>query len=256
METKYAVPIIAALILVIAGLTIFYPTEKVTTIAITNFEECVAAGFPVMESYPRQCNVNGQTFVENLSNNDNPTEEELKDYFAERIWQVGQVNLGAMPIEGFDPQIFKQAFPLLEDYDFHNTQAYGGIWKYDNGELIFERDNTEVFTSADGTLTEEGVKTLYHNLKIRMDFVIQTKEDIDAFIESLTGNQEPREINCELSQRNAEACIEIYRPVCGYVQVECITTPCDPVPQTFSNDCFACMNKRVEYYTQGVCESN
>ncbi|HLC96580.1 MAG TPA: eight-cysteine-cluster domain-containing protein [Candidatus Nanoarchaeia archaeon] len=34
---------------------------------ITNFEECVAAGNPVMESYPRQCSANGQTFVEDIS---------------------------------------------------------------------------------------------------------------------------------------------------------------------------------------------
>ncbi|MBW3017285.1 hypothetical protein KY316_02845 [Candidatus Woesearchaeota archaeon] len=31
---------------------------------ITNFDECAAAGNPVMESYPRQCRANGQTFVE------------------------------------------------------------------------------------------------------------------------------------------------------------------------------------------------
>jgi hypothetical protein len=33
---------------------------------ITNFEECIAAGNPVMESYPRQCSVNGRTFTEML----------------------------------------------------------------------------------------------------------------------------------------------------------------------------------------------
>lgn len=32
--------------------------------AITNFEECIAAGNPAIESYPRQCRANGQTFVE------------------------------------------------------------------------------------------------------------------------------------------------------------------------------------------------
>lgn len=30
---------------------------------ITNFDECVAAGNPIMESYPEQCAANGQTFV-------------------------------------------------------------------------------------------------------------------------------------------------------------------------------------------------
>ena len=33
---------------------------------ITNFEECIAAGNPAMESYPRQCRADGQTFVENV----------------------------------------------------------------------------------------------------------------------------------------------------------------------------------------------
>lgn len=30
---------------------------------ISNFEECAAAGNPIMESYPEQCSANGQTFV-------------------------------------------------------------------------------------------------------------------------------------------------------------------------------------------------
>ena len=35
-------------------------------INISNFEECATAGNPVMESYPRQCRANGQTFVEEI----------------------------------------------------------------------------------------------------------------------------------------------------------------------------------------------
>ncbi len=36
-----------------------------TQAEITNFDECIAAGYPAMESYPRQCAVpGGQTFVE------------------------------------------------------------------------------------------------------------------------------------------------------------------------------------------------
>lgn len=30
---------------------------------ITSFEECVAAGNPIMETYPEQCRADGQTFV-------------------------------------------------------------------------------------------------------------------------------------------------------------------------------------------------
>lgn len=35
-------------------------------VEINNFEECVKAGNPVMESYPRQCSADGEIFVEEL----------------------------------------------------------------------------------------------------------------------------------------------------------------------------------------------
>ena len=34
--------------------------------AVTSFEECAAAGNPVMESYPRQCRAGDATFVEEI----------------------------------------------------------------------------------------------------------------------------------------------------------------------------------------------
>ena len=34
-------------------------------------------------------------------------------------------------------------------------------------------------------------------------------------------------------------CTTQYEPVCGWVQVQCITAPCDPVPTDFSNSCMA-----------------
>ena len=33
---------------------------------ITTFDECIEAGYPIMESYPRQCNADGQIFLETL----------------------------------------------------------------------------------------------------------------------------------------------------------------------------------------------
>ncbi|MDO8668904.1 MAG: Gmad2 immunoglobulin-like domain-containing protein [Candidatus Buchananbacteria bacterium] len=35
---------------------------------VTNFEECAALGQPIVESYPRQCQFNGQNFVEDIGN--------------------------------------------------------------------------------------------------------------------------------------------------------------------------------------------
>jgi hypothetical protein len=35
---------------------------------ISSFEECAAAGFPIMESYPEQCAANGRTFTRDIGN--------------------------------------------------------------------------------------------------------------------------------------------------------------------------------------------
>jgi len=34
-------------------------------------------------------------------------------------------------------------------------------------------------------------------------------------------------------------CTEEYRPVCGVVPVQCVTTPCENTAQTFPNRCYA-----------------
>ncbi len=56
------------------------PTENVSS-----FDECVAAGYPVMESYPRRCAVpDGQTFVEEIEDIEDDTAKliDLKVYFS------------------------------------------------------------------------------------------------------------------------------------------------------------------------------
>jgi hypothetical protein len=63
-------------------------------------------------------------------------------------------------------------------------------------------------------------------------------------------------IPCQPEQRNADACIEIFQPVCGLVDtnIRCITEPCpSSKQQTFSNSCHACRDKNVLGYTRGEC---
>ena len=107
------------------------PDEEKPASTINSFEECVAAGNPVMESYPRQCNANGQTFAEE-----------------------------------------------------------------------------------------------------------NASQDFQA---------------CTDDQRAGDVCAEVYAPVCARVEVECVTAPCEPVMQTFPNQCEACHNPRVNSYYAGEC---
>ncbi len=59
-------------------------------------------------------------------------------------------------------------------------------------------------------------------------------------------------VDCE--DPRPQICTKEYMPVCGQVQVECITTPCDPVTETFGNKCEACANARTISYYEGECE--
>ena len=77
-------------------------------------------------------------------------------------------------------------------------------------------------------------------------------------VSGCTQDGQPGPINgdqtfCTEEQRNVDACIEIYQPVCGWSdpeKVQCITYPC---ASDYSNSCFACMDENVKYWTDGTC---
>jgi phage shock protein PspC (stress-responsive transcriptional regulator) len=60
-------------------------------------------------------------------------------------------------------------------------------------------------------------------------------------------------VTCTDEMKQSDICAEIYAPVCGMVDMQCFTTPCPPVQETFSNGCHACGQGNVDSYTQGVC---
>ena len=44
--------------------------NNISSNSVSSFQECSAAGFEIMESYPRQCNAYGKNFVEVIDEND------------------------------------------------------------------------------------------------------------------------------------------------------------------------------------------
>ena len=81
---------------------------------------------------------------------------------------------------------------------------------------------------------------------------IQRDNDNTDDSEYPDGNESNRNY-CSTESRNAEACIQIYKPVCGWNdpgRIQCIRYPC---AQTYSNSCQACMNENVLFWTEGEC---
>lgn|GEM_PF-1554682 len=53
---------------------------------------------------------------------------------------------------------------------------------------------------------------------------------------------------------SVQGCTKEYMPVCASVQVQCITTPCDPVEETFGNTCMMESNSQATFLHEGQCE--
>ena len=53
---------------------------------------------------------------------------------------------------------------------------------------------------------------------------------------------------------NIVLCPEEYAPVCAEVQIECVTTPCNALKQTFSNLCFMNNNRQAKFLYRGACK--
>lgn len=71
MTTKnISITVLLAILVVLAVYFFIWPGRTggpvLAPSAVASFEDCVAAGNPVMESYPRQCSHEGVTYTENL----------------------------------------------------------------------------------------------------------------------------------------------------------------------------------------------
>ncbi len=176
----------------------------------------------------------------------------VQNYFDEKL-RGGVIDRIGQPIEGFVPFMFMQAFSGLVPKDFDGADALLGQYKIVNEELAFFMNEGGPIHSAAEAISEEGMKTVFENILRRTNMLITTMGDVDGLLLFLGTPLDLAGTQCLPEQRNVDACIEIYQPVCATVNVQCVTTPCDPVQETFANSCKACKNSLVSTYTKGEC---
>jgi eight-cysteine-cluster-containing protein len=80
ISTRTLLIALVVFVVIAAGLFSIMPRER--SVNVTSFEECAAAGYPIMESYPEQCRTpDGRNFVRVIPPADDrlvpPTEEGL-----------------------------------------------------------------------------------------------------------------------------------------------------------------------------------
>ena len=176
----------------------------------------------------------------------------FQDYFNEKL-RGGVIDRIGQPIEGFVPFMFMQAFSGLVPKDFDGADALLGEYKIVNGELAFIMNEGGPIHSAAEAISEDGMKRVFANIQRRTNMSITTTDEVDGLLLFLGASLDLAGTECLPEQRNVDACIEIYQPVCASINVQCVTTPCDPVRETYANSCKACMNSLVSSYTEGEC---
>ncbi|MFH1224958.1 MAG: hypothetical protein V1676_04100 [Candidatus Diapherotrites archaeon] len=58
---------------------------------------------------------------------------------------------------------------------------------------------------------------------------------------------------CTPESRNAEVCMSLYKPVCGWFDAEKIRCFRYPCAANYPNSCVACTDEKVAYWTEGEC---
>jgi len=141
--------------------------------AITNFEECVAAGNPVLESYPRKCDTPNESFLENIGNELEMMSQIIVYYprpnnvIEESFVVTGEARgtwfyEGTLPIKLiaedetvlYDDLIITDVYWMTEDFVPFEIPIQFEKGDYTKGNLIIERDIPSVESGLDSEFLE------------------------------------------------------------------------------------------------------
>ena len=199
-------------------------------------------------------------------------------------------------IGGYTPDLLLEVFPGFQTADFNNVSAVVGRFEFKEGQLSYTNsevvDGVAGDISDDGYRTlyrnlserlafdsNRDIQGVIDSLRTKPGVPVDTQVSTSSVAcskeakvcpdGSSLGRSGPRcefaacpatttsqSVICTDDQRLVDVCTEQYEPVCAAYQVQCITTPCNPVPKTYSNSCFACQNKNTISYTKGECAVN
>jgi len=132
-----------------------------------------------------------------------PVEEEpvvvaQAEYFQEQMFARGVADIG-QPIEGFDANLLKVAFPGLLSSDFIAVAAFEGHYELGTSttaDPVFVRDTATAISSAERTVSAAGYETLLANLSLRLGLPVSTEGEVDTLIDSIdTGERIQVRIN-------------------------------------------------------------
>jgi hypothetical protein len=152
------------IIIVVLGATVYFtifnPGEAPRP-SINNFEECVSTGYPVLESYPRQCKTpDGKAFTEDIGNEleksdlikiDNPRPNQIIEspLFVKGEARGNWYFEASFPVKLFDDNGFLLGLTIAQAQDDWMTEDFVpfsailpfAVSSTPKGRLVLEKDN-------------------------------------------------------------------------------------------------------------------
>jgi heat shock protein HslJ len=112
-----------------------------TQTVITNFDECVAQGNPVMESYPRQCRAGDDVFVDDIVLDGNMNDQGFgmddRLFGKKWLWTNTEMNDDTI-ISPLKDGVFSISFDHEGDVDITtDCNAVGGTYIIEGQEIVF-----------------------------------------------------------------------------------------------------------------------
>ena len=124
--------------------------------------------------------------------------------------------------------------------------------KYIPSNTDLTNDDLERVKTIDGyfDLIEDSISK-DENVIVRYDHTYGYPVEIDLNLDVEDGSVFYK-LSHFIDSTNA-TCTEEYTPVCGSVNIACITTPCEPIKETFSNNCYLNQNPNASFFSEGEC---
>jgi hypothetical protein len=174
------------LVFVIVALFITARNQEIAN-NVNSFDECVAAGNPIMESYPRKCSTrDGKLFVEELGNSGeiiNETQDEDSDQFSlymyKNIGDIEDVNLKVDNVKRSKKDL--KVSPIV--YAINELLSGPSFEEREDGflhEIFLQEEST-----CDGMNYEFSIESNTLTIEFCKDIVVESEEHKDRIIEVL-----------------------------------------------------------------------
>jgi hypothetical protein len=104
------------------------------------------------------------------------------------IIQIGQ------PIEGFEPFMFMQVYPGLIAQDFENVDALIGLYRYQNGQVVYDLNGEQELHSAARAISDKGMEQLFGNILARVSMPAGT-DPVQGVLDAISASPGPDPTN-------------------------------------------------------------